>query len=316
MQTDPDSLQSVLLSDVRCAPNRETADGSSRRTAVRAVLAAVQGMLWGQRTLVCARKIRYLKPYCARHSSVSWNLMIGKRPLWIAKQHGHSITTMLSVYAAWADGSVESDSNAIKRAMASRPRALKPAITAQTSAPERLQTPWKPATPKPGSAIEAASREVLGPGFGTSHRQRRTKCAKHMRFNWRWAESRANPSQAKEPVNREIYRDLERRIDRLLLDYRRKRSELVPFFRIGAIFAVRLAGNEQGNGRELSYGRRAAILAGEQNALFRSTTWAIFRSGFQRARQILQNAFRRMAGFRSHQAVSRGLQGPRCSPSR
>ena len=35
--------------------------------------------------------------------------MIGKRPLWMAKQHGHSITTMLSVYAAWADGSVESD---------------------------------------------------------------------------------------------------------------------------------------------------------------------------------------------------------------
>ena len=146
-----------------------------------------------QRTLVRTRKIRYRKPYCARHSSVSWNLMIGKRPLWVAKQHGHSITTMLSVYAAWAEGAVESDIYAIKRAMASRPRTLERAITAQTSAPERLQTPQKPETPKPGSAIEAASREVLGTGFGSSHRRRRTKCAKHMRFNWREREIHTSP---------------------------------------------------------------------------------------------------------------------------
>ncbi len=33
-------------------------------------------------------KLRYRKPYCARHSSVSWNLMIGRNPLWVAKQHG------------------------------------------------------------------------------------------------------------------------------------------------------------------------------------------------------------------------------------
>ncbi len=88
--------------------------------------------------------------------------------------------------------------HAIKRAMASRPRALERAITAQTSAPERLQTPWKPATPKPGSAIEAASRDVLGTGFRSSHRRRRTKCAKHMRFNWR-RERDSNPRRAFDP---------------------------------------------------------------------------------------------------------------------
>jgi integrase len=49
-------------------------------------------------------KLRYRRPYTARHSSVSWNLMIGKNPLWVAKQHGHSISTMLRVYAAWAGG--------------------------------------------------------------------------------------------------------------------------------------------------------------------------------------------------------------------
>ena len=54
-------------------------------------------------------KLRYRRPYAARHSSVSWNLMIGKNPLWVAKQHGHSIETMLRVYAAWADGAVEAD---------------------------------------------------------------------------------------------------------------------------------------------------------------------------------------------------------------
>lgn len=39
-------------------------------------------------------KLRYRRPYTARHSSVSWNLMIGKNALWVAKQHGHSIATM------------------------------------------------------------------------------------------------------------------------------------------------------------------------------------------------------------------------------
>jgi integrase len=30
--------------------------------------------------------IRYRKPYAARHSSVSWDLMLGRNPLWVAKQ--------------------------------------------------------------------------------------------------------------------------------------------------------------------------------------------------------------------------------------
>jgi hypothetical protein len=43
--------------------------------------------------------------------------MIGKNPLWVAKQHGHSIATMLRTYAAWADGTAEVDVEAIKRSM-------------------------------------------------------------------------------------------------------------------------------------------------------------------------------------------------------
>jgi flavorubredoxin len=67
-------------------------------------------------------KVRYREPYNARHSSVSWNFMVGKNPLWVAKQHGHSVQTMLEVYAAWTEGAKEVDIEAIKQAMQSSPR--------------------------------------------------------------------------------------------------------------------------------------------------------------------------------------------------
>jgi integrase len=62
-------------------------------------------------------KVRYRRPYTARQTSVSWALMAGKNPLWVAKQHGHSIATMLRAYAAWAEGTAEVDVEAIKRSM-------------------------------------------------------------------------------------------------------------------------------------------------------------------------------------------------------
>jgi hypothetical protein len=43
--------------------------------------------------------------------------MIGKSPLWAAKQHGHSIAAVLRAYAAWAEGTAEVDAKAIKRSM-------------------------------------------------------------------------------------------------------------------------------------------------------------------------------------------------------
>src|SRR5882757_3293493 len=45
------------------------------------------------------------------------NLMIGKNILWVAKQHGHSTVTMLRTYAAWVEGAVDTDVEAIKRSM-------------------------------------------------------------------------------------------------------------------------------------------------------------------------------------------------------
>jgi integrase len=93
--------------------------------------------------------VRYRKPYCARHSSGSWDLMIGRNPLWVAKQHGHSITTMLRVYAAWAEGSIEGDIRAIKRAMRSDPTAALQ-LSAPTPRPPRRITRRIPFGRTPG----------------------------------------------------------------------------------------------------------------------------------------------------------------------
>jgi integrase len=61
--------------------------------------------------------LRFRRQYCARHTSVSWNLMIGKNPLFVSRQHGHSVTTMWRTYAAWMDGAPESDIALIQAAM-------------------------------------------------------------------------------------------------------------------------------------------------------------------------------------------------------
>jgi hypothetical protein len=42
--------------------------------------------------------------------------MIGKNSLWVAQQHGHSIVTMLTVYAAWTQA-LRGDVAAIRRAL-------------------------------------------------------------------------------------------------------------------------------------------------------------------------------------------------------
>jgi len=66
---------------------------------------------------------RYREPYSERNSCVSRNLLLGKKLLWVAKQHGHSVQTMLVVYAAWIEGSKESDLEAVRHPMEASPRA-------------------------------------------------------------------------------------------------------------------------------------------------------------------------------------------------
>lgn len=59
--------------------------------------------------------MRCRKPYCARHSFVSWNLMIGKNPLWVAKQHGDDakderLQMLCNILSAFVDLSWNADS--------------------------------------------------------------------------------------------------------------------------------------------------------------------------------------------------------------
>lgn len=95
-----------------------------------------------RRTLARLPEIRYRKPYCARHSCVSWNLMVGRSALWVARQHGHSIATMLRVYAAWTEGAEEGDLEAIKGAMAARPSNLSRSVPAPRERDRFLDRDW------------------------------------------------------------------------------------------------------------------------------------------------------------------------------
>jgi hypothetical protein len=68
--------------------------------------------------------LSFRRPYCARRTSVSWNLIIGKNPLFVSRQHGHSVTTMWRTYAARMEGALESDIALIQAAMNRDGRAI------------------------------------------------------------------------------------------------------------------------------------------------------------------------------------------------
>ncbi len=91
---------------------------------------------WRWSESIKALGIRRRGPYHARHSSVTWQLMLGKNLLWVAKQHGHSVEVMLRMYAAWLEGATDFDIHAIKQAMERSPyaRALIPDARAAISA--------------------------------------------------------------------------------------------------------------------------------------------------------------------------------------
>ena len=87
------------------------------------------GKCW-HRTLSRLKNIRYRRPYTARHTSVSWDLMIGRSALWVARQHGHSISTMLRFYAAWSDGAGEHAVDTIRATLNSERRLRRKATIA------------------------------------------------------------------------------------------------------------------------------------------------------------------------------------------
>ena len=146
--------------------------------------------------------IRYRKPYVARHTSVSWNLMIGRSPLLVAKEHGHRVTTMLSVYAAWTEGAPESDIIAIREAMTCTTRPMPDPPTRQTTSDERGHSlvvrsaaeasaaVAQPAVSSPEAAgtlaelTPAGAVEPFGSRFGSSEPPLATNSMKNNENTW------------------------------------------------------------------------------------------------------------------------------------
>lgn len=99
------------------------------------------GRRW-RRTLSRLGDVRYRRPYTARHTSVSWDLMIGRSDLWVARQHGHSIPRMLRFYAAWADGALESDIERIRTTLNSdRPLRRQPTAASRRKVARPIARP-------------------------------------------------------------------------------------------------------------------------------------------------------------------------------
>jgi integrase len=110
--------------------------------------------------------IRYRRPYNARHSSVSWNLMIGKSPLWVSKQHGHRPETMFRAYAAWTEGAPESEVVLIRETMglSDQPRPKKKRVRRNVSL--RVGTKIGTSARKP-EVKSLKSQDLIGGKGGT-----------------------------------------------------------------------------------------------------------------------------------------------------
>ena len=58
--------------------------------------------------------------------------MIGKNPLFVVRQHGHSVSTMFRTYAAWMQNAPESDIHLIRSAINAGKSARKPNLRRQS----------------------------------------------------------------------------------------------------------------------------------------------------------------------------------------
>jgi integrase len=100
--------------------------------------------------------LRPRAPYKARHSFITWNLMIGKNLLWVAKQHGHSAHLMLDVYANWIEGTDASELARIEQAMQRSPARWHQPGTSAGRLTQTLEQSWK----------YVAEREGFEPSMG------------------------------------------------------------------------------------------------------------------------------------------------------
>ena len=90
--------------------------------------------------------------------------MIGKNPLWVAKQHGHSVQTMLDTYAAWTEGAKDSDVEAIRQAMESTPRAGALAVNSGEVVSDEIAATDQAVMPVARIEANATAEAVNSPG--------------------------------------------------------------------------------------------------------------------------------------------------------
>lgn len=119
--------------------------------------------------------IRYREPYNARHSYISWRLMMGDNVLLVAKEDGHSPQTMLSTYAAWTEDATEADIETIRQAIERSPHVLPSCGDGSPASP--LGTPgFATNLPPPGGWGRLSWRKYAqknGGADGTRIRRRR-----------------------------------------------------------------------------------------------------------------------------------------------
>jgi integrase len=135
---------------------------------------------WRWSESIKALGIRRRGPYHARHSSVTWQLMLGKNLLWVAKQHGHSVEVMLRMYASWLDGATAADIQATKQAMEKRPaaRAATPDSCTAISAPNSAKNHVPQIVIRPPKSPEFGSRLAVGNG-------EKSKLLNRQQIKWR-----------------------------------------------------------------------------------------------------------------------------------
>ena len=68
---------------------------------------------------------------------------------------------MLRAYAAWAEGAIEADIEAIQHAMVFSPRAIKRAATAEASTRTSLQAADRSVVPQPSTVVETPRHDHL-----------------------------------------------------------------------------------------------------------------------------------------------------------
>jgi integrase len=148
-------------------------------------------------TLTKTVKGKYREPYCARHSWVSWILMIGKNLLWASKQNGHSVQVMLAAYAAWMEGAGETQLAAIKAAMECAPAALVEQL--DRSRVGAVVLPFAP--PKsPGAGSRLAVEGLYDSRVCRKRLNDRRKSARAVRAFDPYALSRGAPSTTRPPL--------------------------------------------------------------------------------------------------------------------